>query len=309
MTNPGTAVAELLGGAEHEVMIVAPFMRSAALLRLLDAVLEGVKTTIVTRWRPLDILAGASDLGVYDIAENRGIPLLLRHDLHAKLFVADERCLVGSVNVTAAALGWREPPNLELLVAVSRETAEIREFEATILAAAVRATVAERDQLSDLVSRLKEQFGSQRELVAGMEGAIPSLVPPTWIPRSSNPEELYAVYLRDFDAVSRTALPAMLEDLRSLGLAPGMSAEEFKARVAVAIAQAPVIKRVLLLIDETGDVTEAELHDLLNPLEANLPTGSVADLLVVLQRWLSHFMPDGYETAQASIRLIKAKPV
>ena len=183
MTNPGDVLTELLGSARRDVMAVAPFIRSAALERLLDAVPEGVKTTVVTRWRPLDILAGAGDLGVFDIAEARNIQLLLRHDLHAKLFVADERCLVGSANVTATALGWREPSNLELLATVSRQTAEIREFEATLFATSIPATVAERDQMIALVDRLRDRLGPQAELLAAAED-VHSLIPPTWVPPS-----------------------------------------------------------------------------------------------------------------------------
>ena len=308
MTPQGGRVIDLLGTAEQEVLIVAPFIRSAALERLLDAIPPGAETTIVTRWRPLDVLAGASDLGVFGIAEERGVQLLLRHDLHAKLFAADERCLVGSANVTDTALGWRVPPNLELLVAAGRRVAEIQEFETTLLAGAVPATLVWRDHVFDLVERLRDRLGPQTELPAATE-EVPSLVPPTWAPRVGNPEDLYAVYRGDVDATSRAALPTMREEIALLGLAPGMSEDEFQDRVALAIAEAPVVRETLLLIDETGGVTEAEYNDLLIRLEADRPDGSIADSLVALQRWLSHFMPDSYETTQESIRLIRAKRV
>ena len=308
MTSPGDAVTELLGSAQRDAMVVAPFIRSVALERLLDAVPVGVEATIVTRWRPLDILTGASDLCVFDIAETRNSRLLLRHDLHAKLFVADERCLVGSANVTATALGWREPPNLELLAPVGRRTAEVRTFETTLFADPIPATVAERDRMIDLVDRLRDRLGPQGQLPASTAD-VPSLIPPTWVPQVGNPEDLYAVYRGEFDAVSRAARPTMLLELTLLGLAPGMSEDEFRDRVALTIAQAPAVREALLLIDETGDVTEAEFDDILNRLDADRPACSVADLLIVLQRWLSHFMPESYETAQESIRVIKAKRV
>ena len=308
MNSPGDRISELLGAAENEVMIVAPFIRSAALERLLNAVPKGVETTIVTRWRPLDILVGASDLDVFDVAETRNVRLLLRHDLHAKLFAADERCLVGSANVTATALGWRQPPNLELLAPASRQSAEIRQFETTVLAGSTQATATVRDRMVDLVERLKDRLGPQADIQAATED-VPSLIPPTWVPRASNPEDLYAVYRGDLDAVSRAARQTMLEELVLLGLAPGMSEDEFRDRVAIAMAQATVVREVLLLIDETGDVTEAEFNDLLNRLQAHRPAGHVADSLVVLQRWLSHFMPGSYETTQETIKLIRAKRV
>ena len=308
MTSPGDAVTELLGSAQRDAMVVAPFIRSVALERLLDAMPVGVETTIVTRWRPLDVLAGASDLGVFDIAETRNSRLLLRHDLHAKLFAADDRCLVGSANVTALALGWREPPNLELLVPVSRRTAEVQTFETTLFADPIPATVAERDRMIDLVDRLQDRLGPQGQLPVSTAD-VPSLTPPTWVPQVGNPEDLYAVYRGEIDAVSQAARPTMLEELTLLGLAPGMSEDEFRDRVALAIAHTPVVREALTLIDKTGDVTEAEFDGILNRLEVERPAGSVADLLIVLQRWLSHFMPDNYETTQESIRLIKARRV
>ena len=73
------------------MLIVAPFIRSQALARLLDSIPDGAETIIVTRWRIGDLLAGASDLGVYDLAEAKRIPLFLRPDLHAKLFATPMR--------------------------------------------------------------------------------------------------------------------------------------------------------------------------------------------------------------------------
>ena len=116
-----------------------------------------------------------------------------------------------------------------------------------------------------------------------------------------------AVYFGDFDAVGRMGLEAMRQDLAMLGLAPGMSREEFNTHVAVPIAQAPIVREVLMLVDKTGDVTEPEFIGLLNRVGVDRQAASVADLLIVLQRWLSYSMTEGYETTQASIKLIRAK--
>ena len=302
----GDAVTDLLGSTRRDAMVIAPFMRAVALDRLLGAVPEGVSTTVVTRWRPLDILSGASDLATLDVTEARNIRLLLRHDLHAKLFIADERCLVGSANVTATALGWRDPSNLELLAPVARRTVEIQRFEATLLADPIPATADERDRMTDLVARLRERLGPL-DPRAVMAEADTSLIPATWVPRAANPEDLFAVYRGDLDRVSRTARPTMLTELTLLGLAPGMTKREFHVRVGAAIAQAPVVREVLSVIARTGDVTEDEFEEILRRLAPDALVGSVAASLIVLQRWLSHFMPESYETVQESIRLIQAK--
>ena len=98
MKTLGDELSSLLSGAQQNVLIVAPFIRSEAFSRLLDSIPIGTKTTVVTRWRLADLLAGTSDLGIYDLSESRSIPLYLRHDLHAKIFAVDDTCLVGPAN-------------------------------------------------------------------------------------------------------------------------------------------------------------------------------------------------------------------
>ncbi len=309
MSSPGTAVQTLLGSASETVLIVAPFIRSHALERLLEAVPEGVEVSVVTRWRPLDIISGASDLGVLDVTDAAAIPLFLRHDLHAKLFAADGNCLVGSANVTATALGWREPANLELLSPVARDTPEIADFERELLRSAVRATPAQRELVQSLVDQLPEVVLVPLEPEVASEELAAGLMSPTWIPRSKNPEDLYAVYQGNTDAVSRTGLPQMQEEIRQVGIAPGLIEDHFDSWVRAAISQTPVVAGVLRLIEESGGVTEAQYAGLVDLTGASASDVTPADGLVVLQRWLSHFMVDDYETKQDSIRLIKAKRV
>ena len=162
------------------VLIVAPFMRSGALTRLLDSIPDGTDIQVVTRWRPADLLSGASDLGVYDLAESRAAPLYLRHELHAKLFAADDMCLIGSANVTDTGLGWRSPANLELLVPIARTADHIVEFEAALLAGALRATAEHRDRLEELIEKLR----GLPVLIPGREddGSTMGLLPPSWVP-------------------------------------------------------------------------------------------------------------------------------
>ena len=136
----GDEIVSLIVGGGSSVLIVAPFMRSGALRRLLDCIPVGVETVVVTRWRIEDLLAGASDLGVYELAEVKGVPVFLRPDLHAKFFAVDDRCLVVSANVTDTALGWRKNTNLELLIPADRADEPVVEFEKQLFDGTVRAT-------------------------------------------------------------------------------------------------------------------------------------------------------------------------
>lgn len=308
MNTPGDDVTSLLSGAQRDVLIVAPFIRSEALTRVLDSIPDGVETTVVTRWRPADVLAGASDLEVFDLAESRSIPLFLRHDLHAKLFAADDKCLVGSANVTQTALGWRFPANLELMTSARRTAPEIVEFEHSLLSGVVRATMQQRDRLRDLVERLSDQPAIIIPEIPD-DGNTPGLLLPSWVPRIMNPDELYLVYSDAADQVSRAATPMMRKELEQLGVAPGMGEADFRLWVAAAITQTPLVSGVMQSIDEQGSMTESSLEELLGRVGVDVSTYPVHEGLQVLQRWLTHFLPAQYQTAQDSIKLIKAKDI
>ena len=93
----GERLKALLAPAQRRVVLCAPFMQARVVETLLSVVADDVMVRIVTRWRAVEVATGVSDLGVFEVANRRPrTELLLLNDLHAKLFVADERCLVGS---------------------------------------------------------------------------------------------------------------------------------------------------------------------------------------------------------------------
>ena len=306
MNTPGDDLTSLLSLAKHNALIVAPFMRSEAFSRLLESIPVGTETAVVTRWRPADLLAGASDLGVYDLAESRTVPLFLRNDLHAKFFAADDMCLIGSANVTNTALGWRTPANFELLIPVARRTDHVVKFEEALFAGAVRATAGQRNHLETLLKKLRDLPAFYNDPEDGNTGV--GLLPKNWVPRVRNPEDLYSVYRGNHD-ISRSALQTMQEDLAQIGTVPGMDEEAFRAWVAATICQTPLVGRVINHIDNEGQLTESGLSGLLAEIGVDTQEYGTREVLEVLERWLTYFLPTQYETARDSIKLIKAKNV
>ena len=212
----GDDITSLLSGAKKRVLIVAPFMRSEALSRLLDSIPVGTETTVVTRWRPTDLLAGASDLGVYDLTESRSIP-----------------------------------------------------------------------------STTKRQWGCCRRVGFHVSG----------IPRNCT-RSIVAI------ATSAALLSGRCKKSshRSAPF-PEWTRKGSEQWVAAAISQTPLVGRVIQRIDKEGQVTEDALSDLLAEIGVDAEECRPRDVLEILERWLTYFLPTKYETARDSIKLIKAKQV
>ena len=121
MNQPGSQLEALCSQAHREILLVAPFIKVNTLAGYSIPSVNSVKVQCVTRWRPDEIAIGVSDLDVWLlIKERRDSSLWLRSDLHAKYYRGDDEVLVGSANLTDAALGWSHHPNLELLIASTK---------------------------------------------------------------------------------------------------------------------------------------------------------------------------------------------
>lgn len=145
----GTELSDLCADANQEVLLVAPFIKVSVMERLSNKISPGVSLKCITRWFPEEIVAGVSDLEVWNLIQNRAnSSLWLRPDLHAKYYRADDRCLVGSANLTNKALGWSNCPNLELLVTLSADEPTVKTFETELLKACIPVTEDLFEQMS-----------------------------------------------------------------------------------------------------------------------------------------------------------------
>ena len=286
--------------AERNVLIVAPFIKAGPLSRLLDGISTNVEKTIVTRWRCADVAAGVSDLEVFEIAARHQAKLLICRGLHAKLYAADAICLIGSANVTGMALGWHSPANLELMVSVARTDPHVAAFEEDLLRRSKPASKDQHDLLLELIRRM-EDAGSKIEFQDG-EPSV-AVLPTSWVPKARNPEDLYRAYGGEEDT-SFGLFRVLKEEVSELGVVEGLSRPAFYAWVGEAIGQTPLVRGVTEMIDSEGQVTEEGLGRILDQNGLREADVDVRGLLEVLERWLSEFLSDRYETTRDSIKLI-----
>ena len=246
MVLDGERLKGLLQNAQHEVLLCTPFIKANVLETVLSVVEASVFVRIFTRWRAAEIAAGVSDLAVFEIANERpNTELKLLDDIHAKLYIADNRGLVGSANLTATALGWAERSNVEILIPVQRNQTEV----------------------SHLLKRLESATRATFKIRSGVEAEAAALVEPkldesldmidedggerkqAWLPRCAAPKQLYAMYLDadTMDVVEATRADG-LADLHDLSIPKSLAKENFADEVQNILRLMPVFKRIIDLI-------------------------------------------------------------
>ena len=304
----GDEIVRILSAANTEVIIVAPFIGKNAFSRLIDALPAGIDSRVVTRWRPEDVLSGVSDLRILDITKTRDIPLFLRNDLHAKLYVADNKCLVGSANVTETALGWRTPSNLELLVPVDRKDLIIRDFIEELFRNPVLATNLQRDRLQRLLDDVSQQKDFViSSVVDANDVIIPNLLPANWAPTIKTPEDLYALYSGDEQRVLRSAIDVTRTELQRFRVPRGLNEASFRSWIGAMLAQTPIVEKTINHIEESADISESIFQVLLSDVGADADEYPVRDRMMVLQRWLEYFLAGDYELVADSVKLVRSR--
>ena len=165
MTNLLSRIQGLFNGARHRIVVVSAFVGAEALDKLLESVPEEVgKAAVFVRWDTKDIASGATDWRAWDVALRHSVPFYSCPGLHAKIYIADEKALVGSANATARGLGFGVASNLELLIPADASQKDV---------AGVLAAVEER-------SSIAAPIGGD-----AAEGLTESSTVPFWLPQTS----------------------------------------------------------------------------------------------------------------------------
>ena len=115
-----------------DAFIVAPYIKSNTLSRVLGALAPDARLTCVSRWTPRDIKYGATDLACRTLVCNKNGVFLLHNRLHAKYYRFGAQILLGSANLTGAGMNVGGSGNLEILCTAPAEFDAVK-FEQAVL--------------------------------------------------------------------------------------------------------------------------------------------------------------------------------
>ena len=295
VTPLGDVLLELLGGATREALLVAPFIKVGALARVLEGIAPSVAVTCVTRWRLEELATGVSDLDVWPLVHERGGAVYLRPDLHAKYYRADEHCLVGSANLTGAALGWVRDANLELLVGLPATDGRLCGWERNLLA----GTVAVDEDLYQAARAALAAFppattrpGLAQLLPVGQSMAVSF---PAWLPRTRQPADLFRAYTGRWELLSAATRAAAAFDLAALDVVTNLPQAAFERAIGVRLLQHPLLRRLDAFVGQPRRFGEVVVFLRSEPTLASIDHVAAWQTSM---RWLLHFLPSRYRLAQ-----------
>jgi hypothetical protein len=283
----GDRLLDLIRGTSGPVVLVAPFVKTAAFQRVLSAIDEARPIILVTRWRIEEICVGVSDVDVWRIIEQRGNSLmLLSNFLHAKYYRSENSVLIGSANITLQGLGWASRSNIELLERVEASPALIS-FENELIGSGTRVD-----------SGLYEKYAAFKpEPTEPIELAKNDELDPNLVPLSRNPDRLWGLYAAGILSSNSVIDADSLRDLRVLAIPLGLSKKQFEGFVAMWLLNHPLGQRLddyILIPRRFGEIRDLVRDYGCVPGDDRDPT----EIAQVIMRWMLYFFPERYELNQ-----------
>ena len=306
MENLGNKLLNVVSRAKKHVVLIAPFIKLVSLEKILSTIPISVqKIDCVTRWLPEDVVDGVLDLEIFDLLDKReGATLWKRKDLHAKFIRGDQRCLVGSANLTGRGLGWNFPCNHELMIEVDIGYSELQRWETELFAGSMRVTHEKREELAEQARKLSMER-SPRLPVEVENETDPDH---TWLPLCPSPEQLFGVYSGTIDQgdMVTSAFELAKNDLLTLDPPKGFSSEkEFSKFVATRLSGLEVFQKIIersrtgLSDDQATEIVMRYL-DQSHGIYPEIAWNSI-------KLWIMHFFSDQFRIESRQETLVMGK--
>ena len=236
---PGDLLISLCKGAQH-LVIAAPYIKVDALAKVLADISPTASLICVTRWNPHDLAAGVSDTECRALVIERSGSFRLHPSLHAKYYRIDSVVLIGSANLTSAAMGWSPHPNLEILCR-SGENFDACAFQQELLRFS-------REIGDDEFIRWESVSEISAEVRRSVTDAQPLL--DTWRPATRDPRHLEFGYQgRQDNIASYDEQRAARRDIQALLIPPNLTAPQVRAWVSTCLLAAPFTNTEIHLYD------------------------------------------------------------
>ena len=315
----GEHLADMARKATEEVLLAAPYIKERTLERILGPISGECSVRIVTCWNLQALAAGASDLGIWELVRDYENHVLeLYPSLHAKYYRFDDICVVGSANLTGAALGLTEKPNLELLTHISSAATEEFEEELEDCVSVTESVYSRYQKLlnqyedthletvrsSDTYSVGPESARPEKERseVRGREERpqeIQSWSSGWWIPKLRHPEDLYRVYAENPEHLTTATWEHGSYDLHHFDLPEGLEEQTFEMEIRWQLLQKPVVREVDALVSDSKRFGAVRDHLRTLPCAEN-DGFDPTDAWQAIMRWLLYFFDDRYRRHEAN---------
>lgn len=296
-----TKVADVIMSAKKHVLLTSREIEFALLERILNLIPDSVQEIdCIVRCAP-GVATRFHDLEIINlIANRRGARLWNRIGLHAKYVRGDDRCLMGSTDLTSPAHGLHTTRNnVELMIEIPSRFPGLKEWESALFAGS--SLVTPIDEILNQTGPETPQSlhpSSKIDLRNSQDG--------NWIPMCPCPEKIYGVYAGSIDKgeIAGSVYDLAVSDLRALNPLAGCADEkDFTAMIASRLMEMNAFHAIIGLCRPgiPDHFATKMLTAFLDQSHGIRPE----DAWATMKRWIFHFFADEFKLKSHQEVLVK----
>jgi hypothetical protein len=274
------------------ILLIVPFIKLAALQQLHRVQTTKVRLKVVCRWRPDDLLAGASDVEIFPYLKTVGCELYLNPDIHLKLYVfASNNAFNTSANLTLRGLGYSEDPNIEIGNTLTLTPGDWER---------IYRIIAASRQVDDAMYARYKQFVEQNRLPGPGKLPLDLLGKPkeytiASLPATETPAKLVQFYLTpDHAAGDSEEVRRAIHDLVTFRIPPGLTTAEFDRRLGEAFRKTPFVRDFVELLKQETSLRFGAVNNWIHQKCEDVPLPyrwEIKDNTRIFYDWLAHYFP------------------
>ncbi len=276
------------------VLIMAPFIKLAALQKLHETQSANIPIKIVCRWRAEDLLAGVSDIDLFPYLDRLGSQIYIHPDIHLKLYIFQSNLAFNtSGNLTLSGLGYSPQSNIEVGSMVHLAVEDWHQI--------YRVIHNSRRVDAGVFERLKTFLGNQPAK------HLSNMYPPdifgerklftiASLPAMETPLRFIAFYQNPNDpSVSPETLRQGIHDRDIYGIAPNLPAETLEAHLGAAFRATPFVSAFVAHLKSERSLHFGAVNAWIHQQCEDVPLPyrwEIKDNTRIFYNWLAHFFDE-----------------
>lgn len=289
------AIDERARSGDRLFWIVAPFVKLDALDWLMRSTKPGAGLKLLCRWRPADLVAGVSDLDVFDYLKSKGCELYVNHQIHMKLYVFESNAAVStSANLTLRGLGYADLDQANI------EVGSYVELAALDWVNLYRVVRGSRLMTTELYARFQQYVEANPS--PPPTPAAPDLLGPAKkftlasLPATDSPDALAHFYVNP--TLSHHAAEAVrraFQDLATFEIPPGLSRAEFDYVLGNAFRSNPFVVEFVAYLRAEESLRFGAVNTWIHEKCEDVPLPyrwEIKSNTHAFYNWLAHFYPE-----------------
>jgi hypothetical protein len=221
------------------ILVLVPFIKLDALKQLHWVHKSPRKWKIVCRWKPEDLVAGVSDLEIFDYLEEFGAQLYINPNIHLKLYVFESNVAFNtSGNLTLSGLGYQDKTNIEVGNMVKLSTQDWKRIFAIIEG----SRQVDHALYSKLQDWLKEQKPSRNPIESFPDlFTEPKRFTISTLPATETPAKLLDFYFDTHTNFEPEVIRRAMHDLVTFKIPPDLEKKDFQPALRSAFIETPFV--------------------------------------------------------------------